>query len=817
MFTLGQLLTYYTNLTGRAPDAVVRLTLDAYAYLTQLGELSGAEVLARIDAQWGPPAPPVVTTPTDPVTDDTDTGATAPNAGSSAPTSPAKPVPVINPTQTLKTFYAAVTGTDFAAIGEADGRSLSALATQVGSGTMTLAAAETAVAKMAAGTTSVVNLTYQFFTGATPYASGVAYLVGGLAGAGYQAMSLEDRYINFAVNLGKLGEGQARFAAAYGGLSLAQALTKAYAEIFGTAPTDAKVHELLDAQLVVNGQTLTRAQYFALFGQDGETGIGTKAAMVGWLLAEAVKADVGPYAAAQDAFLADLGPDGVAQFHVDLLGAYGAHVAAPAGATIAIAHDQSASPTASSLALRTTDNSDVITGADGLDAGQAIATGAGDDRVTIKGVVNGKILLGDGDSIVTLDGLGATGTVTFGGGANVVNLGGVLAAGASLSASGTNNVLHLTSATASVLGTVTGFQTVVLDAPVGADALAGVKGAQVIYDKVASTFGEGVTVAITAANHETVVLKNTAYGVVITDPTAAGAKDIVVHLDGFAGAPSISVGDRNSYSADGGSITILSGAGLGAGTGKVTLHVDSDSTAGMIYAYAPAGAAARGSPIAIPTLELQGRGKLTAQIFETFTRIDASRGGDFDLTYAVAGGVGIDKLKAAPVGAFVFSDWTDKLSVTLGHASDKDYAGPMKFVLGAGADTIVATAGAQGLNNLAIVDNAVFVTAEVTGFKTGVDHLVLDAVSHGAIVSVQAQADGAASLTQALTQVSAKVAANGLAVFTYGGDTYVYVQDDLAGLNMGGAGHAGDGLIKLTGVMGLSVATGAASGDIHWA
>ena len=60
--------------------------------------------------------------------------------------------------------------------------------------------------------------------------------------------------------------------------------------------------------------------YFAAYGLDGPTGIGTKAAMVGWLLAEAVKADVGTYATSNNAYFADLA-DGAA-YHVDMIGVY---------------------------------------------------------------------------------------------------------------------------------------------------------------------------------------------------------------------------------------------------------------------------------------------------------------------------------------------------------------------------------------------------------------------------------------------------------------------------------------------------------------
>nr|WP_295108326.1 hypothetical protein [uncultured Caulobacter sp.] len=171
------------------------------------------------------------------------------------------------------------------------------------------------VIKAAAASTSVATLAYAFFTGNIPGQAGIDYLVSptgpnanNLNGAYYQSFNLENRYINFAVNLGKVGEGNVKFVAEYGSLSLFDATRKAYAAIFGGTPTDAKVHALID----------TRVDYFASYGGDGANGIGTKAAMVGWLLAEAVKADVGVMAKSNDAWLADLS-DGSAPFAIDIL------------------------------------------------------------------------------------------------------------------------------------------------------------------------------------------------------------------------------------------------------------------------------------------------------------------------------------------------------------------------------------------------------------------------------------------------------------------------------------------------------------------
>ncbi|MDG2522803.1 hypothetical protein P7B02_14790 [Caulobacter segnis] len=185
------------------------------------------------------------------------------------------------------------------------------------------------VVQAADATTSVATLSYQFFTDGTPTEGGLDYLVSptgpnpnNINGAYYQSFNLENRYINFAVNLGKVGEGRAAFEAEYGGKTLFEATRSAYAEIFGGTPSDAKVQAILDPTFTVNGAVMSRAQYFASYGGDGPNGVGTKAAMVGWLLAEAEKADIGMYALSNAAYLTDLA-DGSSAYRVDLVGDYG--------------------------------------------------------------------------------------------------------------------------------------------------------------------------------------------------------------------------------------------------------------------------------------------------------------------------------------------------------------------------------------------------------------------------------------------------------------------------------------------------------------
>ncbi|AVQ01541.1 hypothetical protein B7G68_06550 [Caulobacter segnis] len=196
---------------------------------------------------------------------------------------------------------------------------ITALAASISSdwaaGKLTLDQVTAEVVKAAGATTSVATLAYEFFTGKIPGRAGVDYLVSTYGGnvnnlnsAYYQSFNLENRYINFAVNLGKVGEGKDAFAAKYGALTLFDATREAYKTIFGAAPTDAKIHAMIDS----------RVDYFAAYGGDGANGIGTKAAMVGWLLAEAQKADLGVMVRSNDAWLTDLA-DGSAPFAIDIL------------------------------------------------------------------------------------------------------------------------------------------------------------------------------------------------------------------------------------------------------------------------------------------------------------------------------------------------------------------------------------------------------------------------------------------------------------------------------------------------------------------
>jgi hypothetical protein len=243
--------------------------------------------------------------------------------------------------ETLKFSDAALSTADLALVGgwfgsvlrEATSGPHAGLAAQTAlaltSGQETSTEALQAVLKQAAATSSVATLAYEFFTGQAPSAAGMDYLVSptgpnpnNLNSPYYQSFGLENRYINFASNLGRAGAGSVGFSADYGSLTPEQAMTKAYQTIFGGTPSADKVGHLLH-DLVPDGLggSYSRLEYFQSYGGDGPSGIGTKAAMVGWLLAEAVKADLGTYAKSNDAFLTDVALHN-APFAIDIIGHY---------------------------------------------------------------------------------------------------------------------------------------------------------------------------------------------------------------------------------------------------------------------------------------------------------------------------------------------------------------------------------------------------------------------------------------------------------------------------------------------------------------
>jgi len=300
----------------------------------------------------------------------------------------------------------------------------------------------------AKATTEVAVMTYGFLADTTLGTAGLDYLVAAngpnpnnLNSAYYAKFDVTNRYINFAVNLAKAGEGRETFITTYGqNGTMYSTFQKAYLKLFGVERTYDEILTYLDAE-VPNGRggTYSRGEYFAELGGDGGNGIGTRAAMVGWLMAVAVQENKGPYAEAMHAYLADVGVDGKVSAVAAFLSLYGpGGDYAPGGGsdpglpgeTARFAHDWNVDVRqqgpADDTHVLATDGNDiikpVIADQGGLDAGRYIRTGGGNDIVFVdNGQMRGHIDTGTGNDSIFVDRF--DGRITTGAGYDNIDIG----------------------------------------------------------------------------------------------------------------------------------------------------------------------------------------------------------------------------------------------------------------------------------------------------------------------------------------------------------------------------------------------------------
>lgn len=296
-------------------------------------------------------------------------------------------------------------------------------------------------------TTQVAAMSYGFLADITLGRAGLDYLVSPAGGnpnhlnsAYYANFNLENRYINFAVNLVKHGEAKQNFIDAYGASGTAyDTFRKAYAKLFGVEKSiDDVIHILAEEIPNGRGGAYTRGEYFAELGGDGGNGLGTRAAMVGWLMAEAVKANKGPYVEAVHAYLADIGIDGTASPLSVFISAYGpggdyakGGAADPGlpGERASYAHDWNVDVSKTEgqdVRVLATEGNDIlkpiVADKGGLDAGRYIRTGGGNDIVHAdNGPMRGHIDTGTGNDIIFVEQF--DGRITTGDGYDSVDVG----------------------------------------------------------------------------------------------------------------------------------------------------------------------------------------------------------------------------------------------------------------------------------------------------------------------------------------------------------------------------------------------------------
>lgn len=163
------------------------------------------------------------------------------------------------------------------------------------------------------GTFEVAESTYQFFTGTGVTTAGLAMLESttssgtssGLNSSYFAAFNTENRYYNFAINLASAGgQGNAAFVSAYGNQTFAQTVASAYETIVGsnnvgTANANAAIADITSRQSFFVNVANQRAGGVDAGGAAGQM-IALKAIVIGYILEEANKADVGTYAKAID-------------------------------------------------------------------------------------------------------------------------------------------------------------------------------------------------------------------------------------------------------------------------------------------------------------------------------------------------------------------------------------------------------------------------------------------------------------------------------------------------------------------------------------
>lgn len=292
---------------------------------------------------------------------------------------------------------------------------LQVIAHRLQAGQITDQAAMSYVVNSADNDVSVAIQVYQFFTARTPTKAGLDYLVNSPANSNdlndpyYAKFGLEDRYINFALNLGVLGEGASHFSAVYGGLTFGAFVTAAYQAIIGSSYAIAAG---INPAAAIADITSRKANFEAIARQAGVIGatstaaqvdIAVKAAVIGYLMGEGVKADVGLYAAGANNFIHAL-VTGNAQYGVDLATYYSSLGGGMGNNNAPPPPPEAEAPVSQSLTLTTA--ADNFTGGGANDTFTAYISAIGaNSTLNATDVLNGG---GGTDTLVlTVDGAGA--------------------------------------------------------------------------------------------------------------------------------------------------------------------------------------------------------------------------------------------------------------------------------------------------------------------------------------------------------------------------------------------------------------------------
>ena len=394
-------------------------------------------------------------------------------------------------------------------------------------------------------TTDVAVAIYQYFNGSAPSQAGLNFLLntpgtglntsyyngatGTAANPSAGGFNLENRYYNLAISQAFQGPNAAAFAATYGALTLQQTVAKAYEQIVGAAVVG---QEQVDAAVTsIQGSIGFFQQVAAARATSFNQDLATKAIIVGYILEESIKADVGAYALAIDQHNAAIA-NGKAVYNANILTTY-----APGALNYGVGVGGGVMPT------------------------YLAASGVAQQRLNLPTgpIVNVLGTLGKGVTLQLIDASGSTDTLTLGiyngnttGAANmagsVVNgltLGGTAVAGAI-------EILNVVSAGV-VTSPVSGMDNVLVINPSTAPNLINISGAQPL------------TLALGAAVHSMTIDGSAATGSLFIGGATTTAAGVAININGGAADDTLFAGQSSTavvqaiYGGKGGDAILLNG------------------------------------------------------------------------------------------------------------------------------------------------------------------------------------------------------------------------------------------------------------------
>ena len=615
---------------------------------------------------------------------------------------------------------------------------LTALANQNSTGTLTDAQALAQTIDLAADSTTAVSIgTYQFFTGTAPSQTGLAYLNQAFTGTGIQAsLNGENRFIAQSVALA-LGNSAAKtaFTTSYGALTIADATKAAYNIIVGNAAAtaaginiDGAVAFLTSAASVAYYTAFVKANVAGLAtAPAAEVDLAVKAAIVGEILYQATVfnngAGVGSYATATTNLLKDLADDGNLTANnaagINILTNYGASGGSNGGVP------------GSTTALTT--GIDTLNGTANDDTFNAVIVTAGTANADLKTTISAL------DTINGAAGNDILNIVVTDNTAVPAAQGAVTIPGASVSGVETINIRSLSSAATDVTtvnaGGFSGATQFVSDRGTNALTVAGLASGQALGAN--GVHGVGVALTGTYAAAATSAVLNLTGGVTDTAGTGApsatlngaGVTSLTVNSTGAAntlGAVTVGSNKVQTLTVNAGVGVTLGGiTGFGAGTAASTAAITVNGNGNVALGGLAVGTASNVATLNITTgggtLNL---GAVGATIFGTDATVNVS--GAASTTSATTGAVVLGDLGASVKTINASGLTSGGVSVTIGNNAGTVFTG------GAGMDVVTIAAGKgaaltgainAGAGNDIIAfttgaDIAANLTSLVTGFET---------------------------------------------------------------------------------------------------